>query len=328
MKLLSVVHDEWSAAITDRLADSGLVGVVAPTDYGAERLWGKCPMAARLGQIEPPAPGAEPLTGVDEVLVYGRPALPDWISSALGPVPWFQVTAAGESGLVISDPVHWCLRHGQPDFRLRLHRSGADLPDTPVLAEARVELPSQDYAAGISTAADQLAALLPVAREAGEPPPGRAGSLDPLPLDRLALRIDWAASADAVSRLVRSGAGRLTSAWTYLNGYPVSIEAAQPVRMAPSTVAPGTVIRGESSGVIVQTGSGMVRVSQIRDALGPLPMTAFRPGLRLGIDHDEELRTLRRRVADLECTVMWLLSGQGADPGGPEPPSRPMAQSR
>lgn len=188
-----------------------------------------------------------------------------------------------------------------------------------MLAEARVELPDQDYAAGVSAAAGQLAALLSVARESREPPPGHLESVLPLPLDRLALRIDWTAPAIAVARLVRSGAGRLTPAWTYLNGYPVSMQAAQPVPMTPSTLTPGTVIRCESSAVVVQAGSEAVRVSQIRDALGALPMTVFRPGLRFGIDHDEEWRTMRRRVADLECIVNWLLSGQRADPGRRHP---------
>lgn len=321
MKLLSVVHDEWSAAVTDRLAHSEMVGAVALTDSGARRLWDRCPMAGQLGHIEPPAQDPEQFAGIDGVLVCGRPAMPDWIAANLSMMPWLQVTAAGESGLIISDPVHWCVRHGQQGFQLRVHRSGADLPRAPICAEALVRLPGQDYATGVDAAAGQLAALLLVARKSTYSATDQLGSSDPLPHDRLALRIDWAASADAVTRLVRSGAGRLTSAWTYINDYPVSIEAAQPVRMTPCAVVPGMIIRGDSSGVVVQTGSGMVRVSRIKDALGILPMTAFRPGLRFGIDHDEELRMLRRRVSDLECTVRWLLAGQRVGPGCPSPAS-------
>jgi hypothetical protein len=308
MKLLSVVHDDWSAAMTERLAASRLICAVAVADEAANRLWRKCPAAKHLDHLAEPEVDAEGLGAVDEVLVFGRPILPRWIPSALASVGWIQVTAACEDGLVVSDPVHWCIRHAQRSFHLRLHRSGPDLPEAPTLAETLVHLPGLDYQDSLAAVAESLAVLLSAARTAETPPGEYSATFDPFPLDRLKLRIDWAAPAEVVIRLIRSGAGRVTPAWTYLNGFPVSIGAGDAVEMEPCTLAAGTIVRRDTAGVVVQTGTGMVRISQVRDALGPLPITTLRLGLRLGIDAEEDLRMLRRRVADLERTVQWMLT--------------------
>ncbi|MFF5052237.1 hypothetical protein ACFY1S_03500 [Micromonospora sp. NPDC000663] len=314
MTLLSVVHDECSAALTDRLVTRGLVDVVTVGNTAAQKAWAGYPSAktVRLVTEASVTSGERKLADVGEVLVWGLLSVPRWLSRAAPTAAWYQVTATCQGGIVVADPLQWCVRHGQTDFRLTLRRPGTDLAAPPVTVEVVVRLGGLDYLDGLDVVADDVVRALTAARST-EPQaadlaaaPDGAEPAESLPLDRLALRVDWSEPADRVTRLIRSGIGRTTPAWTYLKRFPVSVGAAEVVEAPPCELAAGTIVRRDATGVVVQTGDGMVRVSQVRDAVGVLPTKSLRPGTRFGIDPEEELRSLWRRVADLERTVQWI----------------------
>lgn len=342
MTSLSVVHDEWSAAVTDRLVARGMVGLVTVANADAQKAWGGHPRAktVRLVTEATVTGGEREFVDVDSVLVWGLPSVPRWLSSATPGAAWYQVTAICQGGMVVSDPVHWCIRHGQSTFRLSLHRSGPDVSWGPVAVEVPVGLSGSGYADGVDEVADRVEQAMsehragaaetrdptvvdPTVADPATAADGTA-TMDPFPLDRSALRVDWSASADVVARHIRSGIGRMTPAWTYLKHFPVSIGAVELVDAAPCELPAGTIVRRDRAGVVVQTGSGMVHVAQVRDAVGVLPLKTLRPGLRFGIDPHEELRMLWRRVSDLERTVQWLsLRVVPPDEGAPVTPAPP-----
>jgi hypothetical protein len=303
MKLLSVVHDEWSAALTDRLAAGDLVCAVAVVGPAA-KAWDRYQAARQLARLDETAPH-HAVSGVDHVLVVGQPDVPPRLSAAVPAVPWLVVTGGCEEGIAVSDPIYWSIRTNRPEVWIWLQLADPELRRKGTPAVARVDVAGRSYPAGVDAVARSLAELLRISRLDPEPPPAAP---DLLPVTRQALRIDWTRSNEEVSRLVRAGAGRAAPAWTYLSGFPVAVGGAESVDAEASTLAPGTIVRRAANGVTVATGSGEVQVSGVRDAIGPLPDILLRPGLRFGTDADEELRQLSRRVADLERMLAVILA--------------------
>jgi methionyl-tRNA formyltransferase len=84
-------------------------------------------------------------------------------------------------------------------------------------------------------------------------------------VDRAAARIDWGASARDVGLLVR-GMDTTPGAWTMLAGQPVKLFRPAVVEAgAEGGVAPGTVLKADAeSGLLVQTGSGAVRLDEVQ----------------------------------------------------------------
>ena len=316
MTRLSVVHDEWSAGISARLADSGLVEAVAVIDADAGKIWQKSAAAARLRALTEAAPEGE-LAAVETVLLWGRPALAPWLTGSMPAASWITVAATGEDGLTASDPVYWALRHDRREVRIRLIRSGPDLRNPSAVGETTVDLTGADYQQGLDAVANGVARVFrdaPAAPPAESAPSGRPAVL---PLDGLSYRVDWTTTAESVTRQIQAASGRPTAAWTYLNGFPVSLGSAEIVEPASTGPAAGTILRCRPDGAVVQAGAGTVRIGNVRDAVGPLRNTTLRPGLRFGIDAQEEIRSLWRRIADLERTVQWLLAEREVRDGSP-----------
>jgi hypothetical protein len=203
-----------------------------------------------------------------------------------------------EDGMPVDDPLRWSVLNGHR----RLVVSLCDLPPE------KVDVPG-DYFAAAVTVAVAVRRLLDDVDLAGEREPDPPGPV--LSLDRRALLIDWAAPAERVVRTVRAGEPRLTAAWTYLDGFPVSVGKARVSATDDQHVAPGTIVRcGDAT--IVQTGRGQVRVGAVSDMIGPIKPARLAPGMRFGVDPVEEVVALRGRIADLERVVGWLTRDQRA----------------
>jgi hypothetical protein len=303
MKLLAVVDGEWAARAVAQLheAAAGVVAVAVAED-GA-RHWRGHAAAAALPQLT-----AVQEDAVDQLLMVGAGEPPPPLSQ----LPRFVVTAVAGDGRDTTDPVQWAIRTGQERLEVRLQHT--DGPQAPLhrIATRTVDLAGLGYTAAAGAVVAVAVALLAEATEATEAAEPAGGEpvepADAFPVDRLALRVDWAASAPEVVRLVRSGAGRATGAWSYLAGFPVTISAARVVLdTAGRDLPPGTIVGRDGDRLVVQTGSGLVSVAGVRDSVGALPATLLRLGLRFGVDAEEALRELSLRICDLERTVDWLV---------------------
>lgn len=342
MALLGIVDDEWPVRTIARMViDGAEIAAVLPLNLDARRLWLRLARSA-----SPAAPGGDPAESPGEaerlsqvtllpvpedptdltpppctgVLVVGAARPRARLAERLPEVPRFVALAAGPDRVQTSDPVHWCLRTGGDTLRVRLTRGDAALSALTPLDETEVTLTGLGYGAGVDAVA---AGLTPMLRGAtGHAGAGAAESAaeaaeavpDRLPIGREQLRIDWAASAQDIVRLIRSSAGRSTAAWTYLQGVQVSPADADLAPGPDGLLPPGTLMARDGGRVVVQAGSGLVGVTGLRDSIGAIPPGLLRPGLRFGVDAADEVRTLHRRVADLERTLQWLLTDPDALP--------------
>jgi hypothetical protein len=205
----------------------------------------------------------------------------------------------------VDDGLRWALLNGYDAVDVTIHLADPAFRTVHELDSTRVSVNGQSYGAATSTIG---AALWKLVRNADLDTTGRTFAVDglTLPIDRRALRIQWSASADEIARRVLAGADGPTSAWTYVDGFEVTIRSASVVGADHHNLAPGTIVRHDDGQVVVQTGCGQVRVGGVHDMIGELGLSLLRPGLRFGIDPAEALRRLQCRVADMEQTVQWL----------------------
>jgi hypothetical protein len=301
MKLHAFVHNEWMALVVAQLVrlDAPVSAVVAVASM--RRQW--CNLAGNralpLGSEGGPAPDAV-LVGV------GAPAADEQAH-----VSRIVLRVLTEDGVSVDDPLRWSVLNGHRQLVVALQN----------LPPAKVDVPGDYFAVAVAVAAAVRRMLDDVdLTEAGEPEPAPLGPV--LSLDRRTLLIDWTAPAERVVRTVRAGQSHLTAAWTYLDGFPVSVGKARIWATVDQNVAPGTIVRSGDA-TIVQTGRGQVRVAAITDMIGPIQPIRLTPGMRFGIDPVEEIVALRGRVADLEQVVSWLTRERGREPVVAAVPAEP-----
>lgn len=306
MKLRMVVADDWTARIAAALAAGGArVSAVVLTDDAARRSWQR-----HRPPLQVAVNGED--VDYDATVSFGTWGAAWGEFDPADPRPRFAWDATCD-GLHVSDPAAWCARTGSGIIELRLIRSSQDHNDLRVVATATVNLTEASYAANVAIVADSLADLLgPAALTADAGPAVEPLRHGPLRLDAAMSRVEWTAPATDVVRLVRSAADQQVLAWTYLNGYPVSIAAAEVLKFADCNVAPGTIVGHRGTVTVVQAGRGVVGLSGLRDLIGEITSAALEPGLRLGLDPQDELRNLTRRVADLERTLHWHVTSAAA----------------
>lgn len=291
MKLHAYVHNEWMALVVSQLVrlDAPVSAVVAAD--GVRRQWrrlaGDRPLPHEDGD---PAPDAV-LVGAGAPPGDERPRPPRIVLRLLS-----------EDGVPVDDPLRWSVLNGHRQLVVSLH----DLP--PLKVDGCC-----DYFATAVNVAVAVRRMLDEVDPAAVDEPESASPGPVLSLDRRTLLVDWTAPAERVVRTVRAGEPRLSAAWTYLDGFPVSIGKARIWVTDDQNVAPGTIVRGGDA-TVVQTGHGQVRVADVTDMIGPIRPDRLTPGMRFGIDPVEEVVALRGRVADLEQVVRWLTRDRDRGP--------------
>lgn len=184
-------------------------------------------------------------------------------------------------------PIHRALMAGDTETGISIMRMEAGLDTGPVFAQAACPIPPGITGGELHDGLATLGALMLQATL----PELMAGRLIPQPQDetlatyapklgKTDLELDWKRSALELERQVLA-----------FNPYPVAYtrqgESILRIWRAvaeeePVTASPGTVLREEPSGIIVATGSGVLRLTEVQLPGGkPLPVAAFLNAHRL-----------------------------------------------
>jgi methionyl-tRNA formyltransferase len=114
--------------------------------------------------------------------------------------------------------------------------------------------------------------------------------------------IDWNVDADSICRLIKASAPPHPGAFTYFGDSKIVILRASAVKMELKGVV-GAIVFKENDCFIVQTGNGLLRISNWSSDSNFQPKV----GIRLGFRYDVEIFELRRQVAELRLALASLL---------------------
>jgi hypothetical protein len=302
MKYVAAVDSAWGAQAVHRMSTSGLpASAVVMTSPELRRMWGRLDpdhavaLFDRLDTL-PPDPGTVLFVGADG---------PEWAAETETAYRRIMVTVVAAAPYRLGDPVQWAVLTGAP-LRLDIADVDEKLGHLCCLAAADLLVDGLAYAEVAALIAETLVRLVqsPELPASACRPDCRPAV--PAPSASESLILDWAAEAEQIVRTVRASVPDVAPARTWLRDFPVSIGGARIHDHARPPLPPGTVLESSSDQIIVTTGSGLVAISGIRDLIGPLDPGLLAPGLRLGVDPQAEVLSLRRRVSDLEEVVTWL----------------------
>lgn len=185
-------------------------------------------------------------------------------------------------------PIHWALLTGDDETGISIMRMEAGLDTGPVFTQAACPIPRGITGGELHNGLAMLGALLLQATL----PELLTGRLVPQPQDdalatyapklsKTDLELDWSRPALELERRVLA-----------FNPYPVThtrlddsilrIWRAVADEAEPVTAPPGSVLREDPSGIVVATGSGVLRLTEVQLPGGkPLPVAAFLNARRL-----------------------------------------------
>ncbi|MCB1776082.1 MAG: methionyl-tRNA formyltransferase [Candidatus Competibacteraceae bacterium] len=185
-------------------------------------------------------------------------------------------------------PIHWALLSGDPETGVSIMRMEAGLDTGPVFTQAACPTPRGITGGELHDGLAMLGARLLQATL----PEIVAGRLAPQPqndalanyapkLNKADLELDWSRSALELERQVLAF-NPWPVAHTRLQDSMLRIWRATADEEEPATAPPGTVLREEPSGIVVATGSGVLRLTEVQLPGGkPLPVDAFLNARRL-----------------------------------------------
>ncbi len=102
-------------------------------------------------------------------------------------------------------------------------------------------------------------------------------------IDKAEAQLDWTQPAPVLARRVRAF-DPVPGAFTALEGAPLKVWAAHPEAPVHSAVLPGTVLQADQHGIRVQTGDGVLVLTEVQRAGGRrLPVAAFLRGVALPV---------------------------------------------
>lgn len=166
-------------------------------------------------------------------------------------------------------PIQWAVIDGEKESGVTTMQMDAGLDTGDMLLKAVVPLEKKETGGSLfdklaKTGADLLLKTLRGLSEGsitpekqGESPTGYAGMLK-----KEMGRIDWNQDADSIERLIR-GLNPWPSAYGRLDGKTLKIWDAE-VTEETTDQTPGTVVRVEKDRILVQTGEGVLAVSQLQ----------------------------------------------------------------
>ena len=129
--------------------------------------------------------------------------------------------------------------------------------------------------------------------------------------------IEWSRPAERIHALIRAASRPHPGAYTYLKGHKLIVWRAEPEPALPwSGVAGRVLLTDAEKGALVQTGDGLLWLTEVEDADadGPTRPTSaglLQVGARLGYASQDEIQRLRRRVIELQATLARLEESVG-----------------
>jgi len=168
-------------------------------------------------------------------------------------------------------PIQAALLAGDTQTGVCLMQLEPGLDTGPVLAHAAVAIGARETSSelhnrlaglGAQLLAEHLDAVLAGALAAEAQP--RKGVTYAPRIKKSDARLDWARSVVALDRQVRAYFG-WPVADTLLDGQQLRVWRAEPSK-APSHASPGTIIKIDDDGVLVQTGDGVLRLLEVQAA--------------------------------------------------------------
>lgn len=191
---------------------------------------------------------------------------------ALPPLGSFNVHASLLPRLRGAAPVNWAIIRGHDETGVTIMRMVEAMDAGPMLRQARCPIEPQTTAGELT---ERLAALggaalletleLIEAGRASEEPQddGQATFAPKLEADNV--RVDWTRSAAEIGRWLR-GADPAPGAWSQLGELRVKLFAPE-VAAAGGEADPGVVVHADpKTGLLVATGSGVLRIGQVQPA--------------------------------------------------------------
>lgn len=249
----------------DRPQGRGLRPEASPVKQAAQRLQLAVSQPDRL-TAEPFAP-LKPDLGI--VIAYGR-----LVPRALLELPAHGMLGVHPSLLPVyrgAAPVAWALLNGDPSTGISIYRLTERLDDGDVLRQRTVPVePGEDAerlterlarlgAAELLSGVDDLAS----GRASWTPQDHARATMAPK-LTKAQGRIDWRQPAEVIERQIR-GTAPWPGAATEWEGAPLKIYKAAADPRA-TTASPGTILGKAADGVLVATGVGTLRITELQPA--------------------------------------------------------------
>lgn len=303
----------------------GVIGRVAATSAAARRALVALPIARTARCVFGPGVtvddaaawlGEEPVPRLVFLFHDGTPAVLRKVADAA-----MAVTAENGGRPWRGDPIPSALALGADQVTLRANQVEPDGAERPVASATRpvgATTTLKEAAADIAGVVARWLASWPGADRGGRP--ARAAPEPQGPRQSLADRLDWDRPAHAIVNLVRAWGHPAPGARTWWAGGPLTVSQASIVD-GDALSPPGTVLAVDSAGVVVAAADRAVRVTGLRDIIGPVAPQQIQTGQRLGLDPVDEVVDLRRRIVDLENIVALLAPGMNLL-GEPASPAR------
>jgi len=120
--------------------------------------------------------------------------------------------------------------------------------------------------------------------------------------------VKWERSAHEIHSLIRAASHPYPGAYTYIRDKKLFIWRAEVDEKENVIGTIGQIVGGcAGSGWLVQTGSGLLRLTEISsEASTPLDSLRLRQGVRLGLEPENEIFKLKQKVKDLEARLAEL----------------------
>lgn len=183
---------------------------------------------------------------------------------------------------------------------------GAD--DGPILVQEPFEIEQDDYAKDVER---KLLNASSVALDRWLPKLAR-GEWNPMPQNEALAtyygrrspedgKIDWAKSAHYIDRLIKASSAPHPGAYTYVDGKKIVIAYSRIETNLKIKGVVGRVLQAKPSGErLVQTGEGLIWIRGLEDSVSK----TLRVGVKLGIDFEEVLVEMKKRIENLESKVV------------------------
>lgn len=180
---------------------------------------------------------------------------------------------------------------------------GEGMDDGPILAQEEFEVSNEDYAMDVidkimKKADDCLDQLLPEmkkgnlkSRQQHHQNATFLGKRNPE--DGL---IKWNDTAEEIHKLIRAVSSPLPGAYTYFNDAKLVVKRAELDLANNHTGVAGGILKMDKKGVLVQTGEGLLRLTEISG----MNLTDLQVGKKLGINLEDKFLSLQKEIEELK----------------------------
>lgn len=187
-------------------------------------------------------------------------------------------------------PIQRAILAGDPETGVTIMQMDAGLDTGDMLNRKKIPITTADTAQTLHDKLSKLGAQLIVEALREKP---RAEAQDETrasyaaKISKAEAQLDWTLPAETLDRAVRAF-NPVPGAFTIWQNQPLKIWHAEPA--AAQDVIPGAVVQADAAGIVVGTGSGVLRVTELQragsrrmDAATFLMGASLQPGIRFGI---------------------------------------------